>query len=68
MIYEKETQTAAIFSLDVQSRFDVRFIFCPCPMKGFIPYLNGEVSYQTYEALRSAPGTGCSLESAHRNG
>jgi hypothetical protein len=31
----KETQTAAMFSLDVQSRVDVRFMT--------IPYMNGEV-------------------------
>jgi len=31
---EEETQTAAMLSLDVQSRFDVMFIVCPFLREG----------------------------------
>jgi hypothetical protein len=55
-IKENETQTAAMLSLDVQSRFDVRCIFAPFPVRRFRPpYLNGEVRYQISTVLRSTP-------------
>jgi hypothetical protein len=41
-----ETQTAAMFSVDIQSRFDVSFMIAP--------YLNGEASYQARWSLKRA--------------
>lgn len=38
---DEDTQTAAILSLDVQSRFVVRCMISPCPCEGLTPSLNG---------------------------
>jgi hypothetical protein len=37
---DEDTQTAAILSLDVQSRFVVRCMICPSPYEGLTPSLN----------------------------
>jgi hypothetical protein len=38
---EEDTQTAAILSLDAQSRFVVRCMISPSPYEGLTPSLNG---------------------------
>ena len=52
-IKEKETQTAVILNVAVQSKVEVGFISAPEDREGLLPYLNGEVGYQTRAILRS---------------
>jgi hypothetical protein len=65
---EEDTQTAAILSLDVQSRFVVGCMIAPSPYEGLIFPSEWIVRYQTCEVLRSTSEGLGAARAAWRNG